>query len=72
MLGLYLYIFSIYGWKEELMNTAGLKSGFLARMHSPLQMQELFNHLPDVYFFVKDREGRFVMANHTFCASMRC
>ena len=48
------------------MNTATFKADFLARMHSPQQMQMLFNHLPDVYFFVKDREGRFVMANDTF------
>jgi PAS domain S-box-containing protein len=48
------------------MDVAKLKSDFLARMHSPQQMQMLFNHLPDVYFFVKDRKGRFVMANDTF------
>jgi AraC-like DNA-binding protein len=35
-------------------------------MHSPQQMQELFNHLPDIYFFAKDREGRFVMGNDHF------
>ena len=48
------------------MDATRLKTDFMDRMHSPLQMQELFNHLPDVYFFVKNREGRFVMANHTF------
>jgi AraC-like DNA-binding protein len=42
------------------------KAEFLKRMHSPQQMQLLFNHLPDVYFFAKDREGRFVMANDHF------
>jgi PAS domain S-box-containing protein len=46
--------------------TAHLKSEFMDRMHSPQQMQVLFNHLPDVYYFVKDRDGRFVMANDTF------
>ncbi|MEA2069315.1 MAG: AraC family transcriptional regulator [Verrucomicrobiota bacterium] len=48
------------------MDTETFKADFLARMHSPQQMQLLFNHLPDVYFFVKDRKGRFVMANDTF------
>jgi PAS domain S-box-containing protein len=48
------------------MDVSRFKEGFLARMHSPQQMQLLFNHLPDVYYFVKDREGRFVMANDTF------
>lgn len=27
---------------------------------------ELFDHLPDTYFFAKDREGRFVAANSAF------
>lgn len=30
------------------------------------QMEELFEYLPDVYFFAKDLEGRFVMANQVF------
>lgn len=42
------------------------KADFLARMHSPQQMQLLFNHLPDIYFFAKDRQGRFVMGNDHF------
>jgi AraC-like DNA-binding protein len=48
------------------MDVVKFKADFLAQMHSPQQMQLLFNHLPDVYFFAKDREGRFVMANDTF------
>lgn len=35
-------------------------------MHSPLQIRTLFNYLPDAYFFVKDRQGRFMMANEIF------
>lgn len=48
------------------MDKVKFKSDFLAKMHSPQQIQLLFNHLPDIYYFVKDREGRFVMANDTF------
>lgn len=48
------------------MDAAQFKSDFLAAMHSPRQIQSLFNHLPDIYYFVKDRSGRFVMANDTF------
>jgi PAS domain S-box-containing protein len=48
------------------MNVSKFKADFLAQMHSPQQMQLLFNHLPDVYYFVKNRKGRFVMANDTF------
>ncbi|MCF7818193.1 MAG: AraC family transcriptional regulator [Kiritimatiellales bacterium] len=48
------------------MDPALFKTNFLARMHSPQQMQLLFNYLPDVYFFAKDRDGRFVMGNDAF------
>lgn len=36
---------------------------FLARVGSP---DVLFDHLPDVYFFVKDGEGRFIRVNRAF------
>ena len=48
------------------MDAARFKSDFFARMHSPQQMQLLFNVLPDVYFFAKDVQGRFVMGNDLF------
>ena len=48
------------------MGTIEFKTDFMARMHSPEQMQVLFNHLPDVYYFIKDRAGRFVLGNDTF------
>jgi AraC-like DNA-binding protein len=51
---------------SKLSDPIKFKAEFLKRMHSPQQMQLLFNHLPDVYFFAKDREGRFVMANDHF------
>lgn len=64
MLGSELYIL---GTKRGFrMDKARFKSEFLIQMHSPEQMQLLFNHLPDVYYFVKDRQGRFVLANDTF------
>lgn len=48
------------------MDKATFKSDFLAQMHSPEQMQVLFNHLPDVWYFLKDREGRFILGNDQF------
>ncbi len=48
------------------MDPLKFKSDFLARMHSPQQMQMLFNYLPDIYFFAKDVQGRFVMGNDHF------
>ncbi len=48
------------------MNSELFKSEFLKQLHSPQQMQLLFNHLPDIYFFAKDCSGRFVMGNDHF------
>jgi PAS domain S-box-containing protein len=39
---------------------------FVAQFASPSGLDVLFDHLPDVYFFVKDREGRFVRCNRAF------
>ena len=36
------------------MDTVKFKADFLKQMHSPQQMQLLFNYLPDIYFFAKD------------------
>lgn len=35
-------------------------------MVSPQGLEVLFEYLPDVYFFVKDADGRFVRANRAF------
>lgn len=48
------------------MDAIKFKAEFLKQMHSPQQMQQLFNYLPDIYFFAKDRDGRFVMGNDCF------
>ena len=65
MLGQQLYILGITK-QGNVMDAAKFKADFLARMHSPQQMRLLFNYLPDVYFFVKDRDCRFVMGNDQF------
>lgn len=39
---------------------------FLARVASPVGFEVLFDYVPDVYFFVKDADGRFVRANRAF------
>ena len=36
------------------------QAAFFARMGGWQQFQALFDHLPDVHFFAKDREGRFI------------
>jgi PAS domain S-box-containing protein len=39
---------------------------FLARVEQPIGFDVLFDHVPDVYFFVKDGQGRFVRCNQAF------
>ncbi|MGI9473621.1 MAG: helix-turn-helix domain-containing protein [Rubripirellula sp.] len=39
------------------------QSDFFRSLAEPLTLLELFDHLPDVYFYVKDSESRFVRAN---------
>lgn len=44
---------------------------FLARVAQPAGFEVLFEHLPDVYFFVKDDGGRFVSCNQAFLGLVR-
>src|SRR3989338_3573016 len=39
--------------------------GLIAALGVPSLLEGLFNHLPNVVFFVKDREGRYVLVNET-------
>jgi PAS domain S-box-containing protein len=48
-----------------------LSRNFLARVESPAGFDVLFEHLSDVYFFVKDGEGRFVRVNQGFVKLVR-
>jgi AraC-like DNA-binding protein len=48
------------------MDREQLKTDFVGRMHSPQQMQQLFNYLPDIYFFAKNLDCKFVMGNDHF------
>lgn len=48
-----------------------LSRNFLSRVKSPAGFDVLFDHLADVYFFVKDGEGRFVRVNQGFLKLVR-
>ncbi len=43
-----------------------LQAEFFAHMGGPQQFQQLFEHLPGIYFFVKDRHSRMVCASQPF------
>jgi len=47
------------------MKTIAMKRRFLKRLATQPAL-ELLEHLPDTYFFAKDREGRFMAANTFF------
>ncbi len=47
-------------------NPAEIQQEFFQRMGGPQQFQQLFEHLPGVYFFVKDRQSRMVCASQPF------
>lgn len=55
------------GASREPAERARLDHNFLSRVVSPAGFEVLFEHLDDVYFFVKDAEGRFVRASRSFC-----
>jgi PAS domain S-box-containing protein len=48
-----------------------LSRNFLSRVESPAGFDVMFEHLPDIYFFVKDGEGRFVRVNQAFVKLVR-
>ncbi len=48
-----------------------LSRNFLSRVETPAGFDVLFEHLSDVYFFVKDGEGRFVRVNQGFVKLLR-
>jgi len=51
---------------KSRMTTAALQQTFLARMDAAA-LAELFSHLGDVSFFLKDRRGRFMALNRRGC-----
>ncbi len=47
------------------MSPQRLQSQFFAEMADPQAFRAIFDHLPDVYFFVKDRQSRIIAASST-------
>lgn len=47
-------------------DSASFQRDFFARLGDSQQFQQLFEHLPGVYFFVKDRQSRMVCASRPF------
>ncbi|TXT33249.1 MAG: AraC family transcriptional regulator [Planctomycetota bacterium] len=46
--------------------SVGIRKEFFERMGGPQQFQQLFEHLPGVSFFVKDRQSRMICASQPF------
>ncbi|QDU39557.1 HTH-type transcriptional activator Btr [Maioricimonas rarisocia] len=43
---------------------------FLSRLETPFTGEELFDHLPDIVYFIKNRRGEYLVVNRTLAA--RC
>lgn len=53
-------------------DTETLKSDFLARLSPATHFEVLFDHLPGVSFFAKNRDFLFVSANRAFWERLNC
>jgi len=56
----------------ERVRAKRLKSEFVERIHPATPFLELFSYLPDVHFFMKDRQGRFMAANPLQVEKLGC
>ena len=54
------------------MNNPALKSEFLATVRENEIGEKLIEYIPDMYFFVKDSQSQFVMANRSFWEKAGC
>jgi AraC-like DNA-binding protein len=52
------------------MNNRQFQKAFFSRVGELQAFREVFEHLPDLYFFVKDRQGRMVSASSTILARL--
>lgn len=48
------------------MNKRMIQKKFLNNLHSSLQLRQLFEYLPDVYFFMKNIRGQFISVNRFY------
>lgn len=48
------------------MDTDQFQNDFLSQVQNPLELSSLFDHIPDVFFFAKNRDSQFVTGNSHF------
>ncbi len=53
------------GTEKETLDVATMVQSFFHSLQSPAGLLELFDHMSDVFLFVKDRDGRFMKVNRT-------
>jgi PAS domain S-box-containing protein len=59
-----------YSWYNPAMARHALQTAFFAQMADAQGFLGMFEHLPGVFFVVKDRQGRFVAANSATCSRL--
>jgi AraC-like DNA-binding protein len=55
---------------DPAMNPRRLQKDFFTRLADPSALRQIFEHLPDVYFFVKDTGGRMIAASPVILARL--
>lgn len=49
-----------------MLDSQTFRNDFIDRLDHKFQLEELFNYIPDAYFFAKDSEGRFIKISRTW------
>jgi AraC-like DNA-binding protein len=57
-------------YRDPAMSPLRLQREFFNRMADPAALRQIFEHLPDVYFFVKDTAGRMIAASATILSRL--
>lgn len=52
------------------MTAKAIQTAFFSQLADPQALRTIFDHLPEVYFFIKDREGRIISASASILARL--
>jgi AraC-like DNA-binding protein len=52
------------------MATSSIRAAFLAQLRNPAELLAVFEHLPETYCFIKNRESRMIAASATILARL--
>lgn len=59
-------------WHNFAVTSAAKIASFLSHLRDPFTAGELFDHLPDIVYFIKDASGRYLEVNETLVQRCGC